>query len=148
MGVRAYRLDGDNVRFGLNKDLGFKPDDRSENIRRIGEVSKLMTDAGLIVLASFITPYEKDRQFIRNLLSTYPYAEVYVKAKLETCEARDPKGLYKQARSGKLKNFTGIDAPFEEPGNPDLVIDTEQLNVDQSVKKIIEYMKKRQFFSV
>lgn len=114
-GIRTYRLDGDNIRHGLNNNLGFSPEDRKENIRRIGEVSKLMSDAGLITLTAFISPYREDRDNVRQLLAKGDFIEVYIKCSLESCEARDPKGLYQKARSGEIKQFTGIDAPYEEP---------------------------------
>lgn len=139
-GIQCYRLDGDNIRHGLNKNLGFSPEDRSENIRRIGEVAKLMVDAGMITLAAFISPYRKDRKHVRNLLEDGEFIEVYVKARIETCEARDPKGLYKKVRNGEIKNFTGIDAPYEEPHKPELMIDTDQLSIEQSVKIITNYL--------
>ncbi|WP_033828851.1 adenylyl-sulfate kinase [Bacillus andreraoultii] len=139
-GVQVYRLDGDNIRHGLNKNLGFSPEDRSENIRRIGEVAKLMVDAGMITLTAFISPYRKDRELVRKLLEDDEFIEVYVKARIETCEARDPKGLYKKVRNGEIINFTGIDAPYEEPHKPELMIDTDQLSLEQSVNLIIDYL--------
>ncbi|MCG7334554.1 adenylyl-sulfate kinase [Sporosarcina sp. ACRSM] len=138
--IHTYRLDGDNVRFGLNKNLGFSPEDRTENIRRIGEVSKLMIDAGLLTLTAFISPYREDRGQVRELLEPGEFIEVYVKASLESCEERDPKGLYKKARSGEIKGFTGIDAPYEEPENPEIVIDTDQLDVKGAVNLILDYL--------
>ncbi|MEK5038416.1 adenylyl-sulfate kinase [Sporosarcina sp. FSL K6-3457] len=140
-GFHTYRLDGDNVRFGLNKNLGFSPEDRTENIRRIGEVSKLMVDAGLFTLTAFISPYLEDRNQVRELVETDEFIEIYVKASLETCEQRDPKGLYKKARLGEIKGFTGIDAPYEEPSQPEIVIDTNQLSIETSVEVIIAYLK-------
>lgn len=138
--THTYRLDGDNVRFGLNNNLGFSPEDRTENIRRIGEVSKLMIDAGLLTLTAFISPYREDRGQVRELLEPGEFIEVYVKASLESCEERDPKGLYKKARSGEIKGFTGIDAPYEEPENPEIVIDTDQLDVKGAVNLILDYL--------
>ncbi len=138
--IHTYRLDGDNVRFGLNKNLGFSPEDRTENIRRIGEVSKLMIDAGLLTLTAFISPYREDRGQVRELLEPGEFIEVYVKASLESCEERDPKGLYKKARSGEIKGFTGIDAPYEEPENPEIVIDTDQLDIKGAVDLILAYL--------
>jgi len=140
-GCNVYILDGDNIRHGLNSDLGFSPEDREENIRRIGEVAKLFADAGFIVITSFISPYKKDRQRARNLLKEGEFIEVYVKAPLEICEKRDVKGLYKKARLGEIKEFTGISAPYEEPDNPEIVIETDRLDVNESVKKIIDYLK-------
>lgn len=139
--IHTYRLDGDNVRHGLNNNLGFSPDDRTENIRRVGEVSKLMIDAGLFTLAAFISPYRRDRDQVRGLVNPNEFLEVYVDASLETCEARDPKGLYKKARLGEIKEFTGIDAPYEEPIDPEIIIDTNKLSIDESVEAIINYLK-------
>ena len=139
-GIRTYRLDGDNVRHGLNNNLGFSPEDRTENIRRIGEVSKLMVDAGLFTLTAFISPYIEDREQVRGLLEKNEFIEVYVKASLATCEERDPKGLYKKARAGEIKGFTGIDAPYEEPTSPEIVIDTDELSVEASAEEIIKYL--------
>ncbi|MGN8646022.1 adenylyl-sulfate kinase [Gracilibacillus sp. HCP3S3_G5_1] len=144
-GIRAYRLDGDNIRHGLNNNLGFSPEDRKENIRRIGEVAKLLNDAGLITLTAFISPYREDRDNVRNLLVDGDFIEVYVKCSLEKCEARDPKGLYQKARAGEIKGFTGIDAPYEEPVSPELVIDTENSTVEEAVKKILVYLKDRRY---
>lgn len=144
-GIRTYRLDGDNIRHGLNRNLGFSPADRSENIRRIGEVSKLMVDAGLLTLTAFISPYHEDRELVRQLVEPEEFIEIYVKAGIETCEERDPKGLYKKARLGEIKNFTGIDAPYEEPRNPEIVIDTEQLNIEESVEEILAYLKREKY---
>src|SRR5690625_3279695 len=128
-GIHTYRLDGDNVRHGLNKNLGFSPEDRTENIRRIGEVSKLMVDAGLFTLTAFISPYKSDRLQVRQLIAPHPFIEIYVKASLEVCEARDPKGLYKKARLNEIKDFTGIHSPYEAPRTPEIVIDTDILSV-------------------
>ena len=139
-GVHTYRLDGDNVRFGLNKNLGFSPEDRTENIRRIGEVSKLMIDAGLLTLTAFISPYREDRDQVRELVEPGEFIEVYVKASLQSCEERDPKGLYKKARAGEIKGFTGIDAPYEEPEQAEIVIDTEQLNIQEATETILNYL--------
>ena len=123
-GHHTYLLDGDNVRHGLNKDLGFTAADRVENIRRVGEVAKLFVDAGLIVLCSFISPFRAERSAVRNLMGEGEFIEVYVRAPLQVCEARDPKGLYAKCRAGRLPNFTGIDSPYEAPESPDLVLDT------------------------
>lgn len=146
-GIRTYRLDGDNIRHGLNRDLGFSPDDRKENIRRIGEVAKLMVDAGLFTLTAFISPYKADRDQVRQLVEADEFIEIYVKATIETCEERDPKGLYQKVRLGEIKNFTGIDAPYEEPHHPDLVVDTDQLSVADSVEYIVAYLKKNHFIA-
>lgn len=140
-GVRAYRLDGDNIRHGLNKNLGFSEEDRTENIRRIGEVSKLLIDAGLITLTAFISPYRDDRDQVRELVETGEFIEVYVKASVETCEARDPKGLYKKARSGEIRNFTGIDAPYEEPVNAEIILDTNTSSVEDCVSELIDHLE-------
>lgn len=144
-GILSYRLDGDNIRHGLNKNLGFSPEDRTENIRRIGEVSSLMIDAGLFTLTAFISPYREDRQQVRDLVKADEFIEVYVKASIETCEARDTKGLYKKARLGEIKGFTGIDAPYEKPENAEIVIDSNKLDVEQSVEMIINYLKEKAY---
>ncbi|WP_144460567.1 adenylyl-sulfate kinase [Siminovitchia fortis] len=144
-GIHTYRLDGDNIRQGLNKDLGFSPEDRTENIRRIGEVSKLMVDAGLFALTAFISPYQGDRTLVRELVEPDEFIEIYVKASVETCEERDPKGLYKKARAGEIKGFTGIDAPYEEPINPEITIDTNVLSVEESVEAIVDYLKENHY---
>lgn len=137
-GYSIYRLDGDNMRFGLNKDLGFSAEDREENIRRIGEVAALFADAGLITLASFISPYQVGRDAARKAAGKDSFIEVYVRAEVETCAERDPKGLYAKAKSGEIKNFTGISAPYEEPETPDLIIDTDQLSLEESVEKVMK----------
>lgn len=144
-GFHTYRLDGDNVRHGLNNNLGFSPEDRTENIRRIGEVSKLMVDAGLFTLTAFISPYLEDRDQVRKLVAADEFIEIYVKASLETCEQRDPKGLYKKARLGEIKGFTGIDAPYEEPNQAEIIIDTNQLSIEASVEVIIDYLKENNY---
>jgi bifunctional enzyme CysN/CysC len=141
IGKRTYLLDGDNVRHGLNKDLGFTDTDRVENIRRVAEVSKLMVDAGLITLVSFISPFKSERQMARNLLSSDEFFEIFVNTSLEECEKRDPKGLYKKARAGDLKNFTGIDSSYEEPENPDLILNTSSGNAEQLTDQIINFLK-------
>lgn len=144
-GILSYRLDGDNIRHGLNKNLGFSPEDRTENIRRIGEVSTLMVDAGLFTLTAFISPYRADRDLVRELVKEDEFIEVYVQASIETCEARDTKGLYKKARLGEIKGFTGIDAPYEEPLQAEIVIDSNTLSVDQAVEVIINYLKEKSY---
>ena len=138
----AYCLDGDNIRHGLNKNLGFSAEDRAENIRRIGEVAKLFADAGLIAIASFISPYRADRDLVRALHdeAKLPFLEVYVDTPLEVAEQRDPKGLYKKARAGEIKGFTGIDDPYEEPQAPELHLRTDQLNVEQSVQQLLDLL--------
>ncbi|BFP42776.1 adenylyl-sulfate kinase [Flavobacteriaceae bacterium GF1] len=136
-GIKTYVLDGDNVRKGINKDLSFSPEDRSENNRRIGEVAKLLIDAGLVVIAAFVAPYKKDRAFIRNTVGAENYFEVFVNTSLEECERRDVKGLYKKAREGKIKNMTGISAPYEEPEAPGVEV-TEKNTVEESVELIYD----------
>ena len=140
-GKRTYLLDGDNVRHGLNKDLGFTDTDRVENIRRVAEVSKLMVDAGLITLVSFISPFKSERQMAKDLLSSDEFFEIFVSTSLEECEKRDPKGLYKKARAGELKNFTGIDSSYEEPENADLVLDTNSTNAEELADQIINFLQ-------
>ncbi len=139
-GCRVYVLDGDNIRFGLNKDLGFSPADRTENIRRIGEVAKLFTDAGAIVLTAFISPYRADRDQVRAIMGDGDFVEVHVDASLEVCEQRDPKGLYKKARAGQIPEFTGISAPYEAPEQAELVVRTDQLSLDESVDVVVDYL--------
>ena len=139
---RTFVLDGDNVRHGLNSNLDFSESDRSENIRRISEVSKLMLESGLIVMTAFISPFNKDRNEARKLISNDDFIEIYCKASVEVCEARDVKGLYKLARAGEIKNYTGIDSPYEEPENPDLIIDTDNETLDNSVFKILNFLEK------
>ncbi|HUS23688.1 MAG TPA: adenylyl-sulfate kinase [Candidatus Binatia bacterium] len=140
-GHHSYLLDGDNVRMGLNKDLGFSDAERVENIRRIGEVAKLFVDAGLIVLTAFISPFKADRQLVRALFKPGEFVEVYVKAPLDVCETRDPKGLYKKARAGQIKQFTGIDSPYEAPDAAELTIDTAQSDLDASVAALQKYLR-------
>ena len=140
-GFQSYILDGDNIRHGLNGDLGFSPEDREENIRRIGEVAHLFADAGMIAITSFISPYRKDRNRARNLMKDGEFIEVYVKTPLSVCEERDPKGLYKKAREGVIKEFTGVSAPYEEPENPEILIETEKISVDESAQKVLDYLK-------
>ena len=148
-GIRTYILDGDNIRHGLNKNLGFSHEDRTENIRRIGEVSKLFSDAGIVVGTAFISPYRKDRDNVRELLGTENFVEIYIKAELETCEERDPKGLYKKARAGEIKDFTGIYAPYEEPPNPELVVNTtEETDIDKNANKVIEYLEGKGYLTI
>ena len=137
----AYRLDGDNIRMGLNKNLGFSAEDRAENIRRIGEVAKLFTDAGVIAITSFISPYKKDRDAVRASSKPGEFVEVYVNVSLATAEKRDPKGLYKKARAGQLKGFTGIDDPYEAPEKPEIVIQTESTPPDAAATQILKYLE-------
>ena len=140
-GCRTFVLDGDNVRHGLNCNLGFSEEGRTENIRRISEVSKLMLESGLIVMTAFISPFSKDRNEARNLISNDDFIEIYCKASLEVCEARDVKGLYKLARAGEIKNYTGVDSPYEEPENPELTINTDHQTLDNSVSKILSFLE-------
>jgi len=142
-GCRTFVLDGDNVRHGLNSHLSFSDKDRKENIRRIGEVSKLMMEAGFIIMTAFISPYREDRIAVRNLIPNGDFIEIYCKASLKTCEARDVKGLYKRARAGEIKNYTGIDSPYEVPENADLIIDTDQETIEDSVSIIMSFLKKK-----
>lgn len=141
MGCRTYVLDGDNVRHGLCSDLGFSPEDRAENTRRIGEMAKLFVDAGIITLAAFISPARKDRHAIRSLFADGDFVEIYCKCSIEACERRDTKGLYKRAREGKVGEFTGVTAPYEEPVSPDLVVDTERETLTESSLKVIALLK-------
>ncbi|MEK6598984.1 MAG: adenylyl-sulfate kinase [Deltaproteobacteria bacterium] len=140
---QAYILDGDNIRHGLNKNLGFSPEDRSENIRRIGEVARLFTDANIITITAFISPYGQDRENARKLQTDGEFIEVYVKCPLDVCEQRDTKGLYKKARAGEVKEFTGISAPYEEPLYPEITIDTSKLSVEESTKAILSYLEEK-----
>ena len=144
---RTFVLDGDNVRHGLSSNLTFSDDDRKENVRRIGEAAKLMMEAGVIAITAFISPFKKDRNLIRQLLPQGDFIEIYCKASLETCESRDVKGLYKHARAGKIKNYTGIDSPYEAPSNPELVIDTESELLEGSVAKVIDFLKSRKIIN-
>lgn len=137
-GIKTYTLDGDNVRKGLNKDLSFSPEDRTENIRRIAEVANLMVDAGTVVLAAFVSPYKKDRENIKSIVKDTNFVEIYVNTSVEECERRDVKGLYKKARAGEIKNMTGISAPYEAPEKPDVEIKTEELSIEQAVQLIIK----------
>ena len=141
LGGRTFVLDGDNVRHGLSSNLKFTNEDRKENIRRIGEVAKLMMEAGIITMTALISPFKEDRDFVRQLVPKNDFIEIFCKASLKTCEKRDVKGMYRKARLGKIKNFTGIDSLYEEPDNPDLVINTEKLTIEQSVLKIMNYIK-------
>jgi adenylylsulfate kinase len=147
-GVNCYRLDGDNIRFGLNKNLGFSAEDRAENIRRIGEVARLFADSGCVTLTSFISPYRKDRDLCRELhekdkAGAIPFLEVFVDAPIAVCELRDPKGLYKKARAGEIKGFTGIDDPYEAPLKPELVLKPETMSVEDSVEACVELLRDR-----
>ncbi|MFG0329656.1 MAG: adenylyl-sulfate kinase [Phycisphaerales bacterium] len=149
LGKHVYRLDGDNIRFGLNKNLGFSAEDRTENIRRIGEVAKLFADSGMITLSSFISPYIKDRDEARKTCEEggLSFIEVYVETPLEVAEERDPKGLYKKARAGEIKGFTGIDDPYEEPKNAELTLNTAELSLDDEVRACVAYLEKNGLLS-
>lgn len=142
-GKQTYVLDGDNVRHGLNRDLGFTDADREENIRRIGEVAKLFVQAGMIVLSAFISPFRSDRRMVRALLEDDEFIEIFVRAPLEVCEKRDPKGLYKRARAGEIPNFTGIDSPYEAPVKPEIIIDTADSGPEDCVAQIVEALHRR-----
>lgn len=143
LGLKTFVLDGDNVRHGLNKDLGFTDIDRKENIRRISETAKLMLEAGIITLTAFISPFKTERSMARNLIPQGDFIEIYCFCPLEICETRDVKGLYKKARNGEIKHFTGISSPYEAPNNPELIIDTHSLSLNESVKKVITLLKNR-----
>lgn len=149
-GRLAYVLDGDNVRHGLNKNLGFSPEDRTENIRRIGEVAKLFADAGVLTCTSFISPYRADRDQAREMhaAAELPFIEVFVKATVEACEERDPKGLYKKARAGEIPEFTGISAPYEEPAKAEIVLDTAELRPEQAAQVVLDYLAERGLLQV
>lgn len=146
-GHLSYVLDGDNIRHGLNKNLGFSPEDREENIRRIGEVASLFAKAGLITMTAFISPYRKDRDKARQLNEDGEFIEIFVKVSLDMAEQRDPKGLYKKARAGEIQEFTGISAPYEEPLKPELVIDTDELSLDKSKEIVIQYLEEKQIIA-
>ncbi|GAA4874869.1 adenylyl-sulfate kinase [Ferrimonas pelagia] len=141
LSVHSYLLDGDNVRHGLNKDLGFSDTDRIENIRRIGEVSNLMAEAGLVVLTAFISPFRSDRQLVRELVGAERFVEVFIDTPLEVCEQRDPKGLYKKARTGEIKHFTGIDSAYEAPQQPDIHVQTAEADIETCAERIVEALK-------
>lgn len=144
--TNSYVLDGDNIRFGINKDLGFSDEDRKENIRRIGEVSKLFVDSGQVVLTAFISPFREDRDRVRALLEENEFIEVYIKCSIEACEARDPKGLYEKARKGIIKDFTGISSPYEEPLHPEIIVDTEKHSIEECVEQIVQYLKEKEYY--
>ncbi len=140
-GIHTYVLDGDNIRHGLNKGLGFTTEDRKENIRRIGEVSKLFVDGGAFVSTAFISPYRSDREMVRNIVEPGEFIEVYVHCPLDVCEQRDPKGLYKKARAGEIKHFTGIDDPYEAPENAELIINTSEKSLEDCAEEIMKYLE-------
>ena len=140
---KTYSLDGDNIRLGINKGLGFSEEDRNENLRRIAEVAKLFVDAGIITVAAFVSPLEKDRAMIKEIIGKKNFIEIFVNTSIEECERRDVKGLYKKARAGEIKNFTGINAPYEPPQSPDIIIKTEEEDLQSAVKKIITFVQNR-----
>ncbi len=147
-GILTYVLDGDNIRHGLNKNLGFSPEDREENIRRIGEVGKLFADAGIIAMTAFISPYRADRDNARKLHEPGKHIEVFVDAPLSVLEDRDPKGLYKKARAGEIPEFTGISAPYEAPENPEIHLDTSKLNVEECADAVIQYLEEQKIITI
>lgn len=142
-GVHTFALDGDNIRKGINRDLSFSPADRSENIRRIAEISKLFLDAGLVVLAAFVSPYKKDRDRVRSIVKDVNFVEIYVNTSLEECEKRDVKGLYKKARAGEIENMTGISSPYEIPDNPEIEIKTKDKSIEESAQSVLSYVLPR-----
>ena len=139
LNYKTYLLDGDNIRHGLNSDLGFSDENRIENIRRIGEVAKLFVDSGMIVITAFISPFQKERDFVRNLVNKDEFIEVFIDTPIEICQKRDPKGLYKKALSGEIKNFTGVSSPYEKPLNPEIILNSYK--VDENIAQIIKYLK-------
>ena len=143
LGCRTFVLDGDNVRHGLSSNLTFSDSDRKENIRRIGEVAKLMVEAGVIAITAFISPFEKDRNLVKEIFPQGDFIEIYCNASLEICESRDVKGLYKRARAGEIKNYTGINSPYETPNNPELVVDTENESLKESIAKVIYFLESK-----
>ena len=147
LGCRTFVLDGDNVRHGLSSNLTFSDSDRKENIRRIGEVAKLMVEAGVIAITAFISPFEKDRNLVKEIFPQGDFIEIYCNASLEICESRDVKGLYKRARTGEIKNYTGIDSPYEAPSNPELIINTEHELLEESVIKVIDFLKSKKIIN-
>ena len=140
-GLKTYTLDGDNIRTGINRGLGFTEEGRHENLRRIAEVAKLFVDAGIITIGAFVSPLEKDRELIKNIMGENDFIEIFVDTSLEECERRDVKGLYKKARAGEIKNFTGIDAPYEAPKHPDILIETEKESIEEAVQKVITFVE-------
>ncbi|MGG1247822.1 adenylyl-sulfate kinase [Bacillus spizizenii] len=143
MGIQSYVLDGDNIRHGLNQDLGFRTEDRIENIRRIGEVAKLFVDSGQVILTAFISPFREDRNMVRALFPEGEFYEIYVKCPLHVCEQRDPKGLYQKARNGEIKHFTGIDSPYEAPLSPDFIIESDQISISDGADLIITELQSK-----
>lgn len=147
-GIQVTVLDGDNVRHGLNAGLGFKEEDRVENLRRVSEVSKLFVESGFLVLTSFISPYKRERERARSIIEPHNFFEVYIQVTLDTAEARDPKGLYKKARAGEIKNFTGLDSPYEAPEHADLVIQTDTLSIEAGARQLLDFLKEQQIISI
>ena len=142
-GIKTYSLDGDNIRKGINRDLTFSPEDRTENIRRIAEIANLFVDAGVVVLGAFVSPYKKDRENIENIVGNDSFVEIFINTSLEECERRDVKGLYEKARKGEIKNFTGINAPYEAPDNPDIEVITDNLTIEQSIDIIMKEINQK-----
>lgn len=147
LGHHTYLLDGDNVRHGLNNDLAFSDNDRIENIRRIGELSKLMIDAGLLVMTAFISPFKADRDMVRNLVQDHEFIEIFMDTPIEECERRDPKGLYKKARKGEIKNFTGVDSSYESPKSPEVSINSVSLNIEECADQVINYLRENRIIN-
>lgn len=147
MGIKTYTLDGDNVRHGLCSDLDFSPKDREENLRRIGEMIKLFLDAGVVVLAAFVSPFRKDRERVRNMLSKRDFVEIYCKCPVDVCEMRDPKGMYKKAKKGEIKDYTGVSAPYEEPESPDLILDTNNVGINENLKNVLQFIERQGYYS-
>jgi adenylylsulfate kinase len=147
-GFHTYLLDGDNIRHGLNKDLGFDHESRIENIRRVGEVSKLMVDAGLVVITAFISPYLSDRAMVRDMFEDYEFIEIFVDTPLEVCEARDPKGLYRKARQGMIKEFTGIDSPYEKPISPEITLRSDKQTIEEELQQLLDYLASHQLIAL
>lgn len=145
LNIQQYVLDGDNIRHGLNNDLGFSDHDRTENIRRIGEVAKLFVDDGQIVLTAFISPFQADRDLVRTIVEEDEFIEVYVECSVETCENRDPKGLYKKAKKGEIQNFTGISSPYEAPIHPEITLNTDTLSIEQCVDTVLQFLKDKNY---
>ncbi|MEH7223933.1 adenylyl-sulfate kinase [Bacillus sp. JJ1566] len=146
-GIRCFLLDADNIRFGLNKNLRFSPEDRTENIRRIGEVSKLFVEAGMIPIVASISPYNADRAMVRSLVPNGDFIEIYVKCAIEECERRDPKGLYKKTRAGEIQSFTGITAPYEVPVNPEITVETDKLSISDALNTILQFLQNNGYLS-
>lgn len=140
-GIQTYTLDGDNIRFGISKGLGFDEESRYENLRRIAEIAKLFTDAGLVTIGAFVSPLQKDRDLVKDIVGAENFIEVFVDTSLQECERRDVKGLYKKARAGEIKHFTGIDAPYEKPANPDVLIETEKESIETAIQKVLTFVK-------